>query len=74
MSKYIVIIVALMALTGKTPTEALPTTTAVIDGHGIQEIFALADTAASATINVAIVVTKKLVAAGEKYCEDHPNR
>lgn len=74
MSKYIIIVVALLALTGKSPAEALPTTTTIIDGYGTQQIFELADTAASATINVTIAVTKKLIAAGEQYCAEHPNR
>ncbi len=74
MSKYIVIIVALLALTGKSPAAALPNATAIVDGMGVQQIFELADTAASATINVSIAVTKKLIEAGNKYCDEHPNR
>lgn len=71
MSKYIVIIAALMAITGKSPAEALPSTAAVIDGQNTQQVFALVDQIATQTIAVSIIVVKKTVAAAEIWCANH---
>lgn len=71
MSKYIIIIAALMALTGKTPAEALPNTTAIVDGQNVQQVFSLVDQVATQTIAVTIIVVKKTIAAAEIWCANH---